>query len=130
MVWGYMSFNGLGKLIFIEGNVNSTKYQEILQEGLIPDLTGHLKNTNKIFQQDLAPGHNSKSSQTWFKKHKIDVLPWSGNSPDLNPIENVWRDLKFKIRSCKSPPRDKRRFEDYDFGFLDKLSKNKMPKIV
>ena len=34
MVWGCMSSNGLGKLVFVEGNINSLKYQEILDESL------------------------------------------------------------------------------------------------
>ena len=55
-----------------------------------------------IFQQDGAPAHTAKIVQKWFKDNKIDVLDWPGNSPDLNPIENLWELLKRKLAK-KSP---------------------------
>jgi hypothetical protein len=38
MIWGCMSARGLGKYQFIEGTVNAEKYQEILQNSLLPTL--------------------------------------------------------------------------------------------
>ena len=44
-------------------------------------------------------------------KHKLNdagikILEWPGNSPDMNPIENVWAVLKHKIR--ENPPTTKK----------------------
>ncbi len=50
-----------------------------------------------IFQQDLAPAHRAKATSTWFKDHGIPVLNWPANSPDLNPIENLWGIVKRKM---------------------------------
>ncbi len=54
-----------------------------------------------IFQQDLAPAHSAKATSTWFKDHGIPVLNWPANSPDLNPIENLWGIVKRKMRYAR-----------------------------
>jgi len=42
-----------------------------------------------IFHQDLAPCLSSKKVKRIFRKHKLNVLDWPGNSPDLSPTENL-----------------------------------------
>ena len=49
---------------------------------------------NGIFQLDNAPCHTSKNVQTFFKKLKLTLLDSPGNSPDLNPIENLLAIIK------------------------------------
>ena len=38
-----------------------------------------------------------KSIKTWLTDSKVPVLDWVGNSPDCNPIENLWRGLKKEV---------------------------------
>ena len=40
----------------------------------------------------------SKSVTAWLQK-KVTVLPWPSMSPNLNPIENLWQELKVQINS-------------------------------
>ena len=54
-----------------------------------------------IFQQDLAPENSAKATSTRFKDHGIPVLNWPANSPDLNPIENLWGIAKRKMRYAR-----------------------------
>ena len=49
------------------------------------------------FQQDCDPKHTSKAAKEWFTTNNVKVLEWPPQSPDLNPIENLWRQLKLKI---------------------------------
>ncbi len=54
-----------------------------------------------IFQQDLAPAHSAKGTKSWFNDHGITVLDLPANSPDLNPIENLWDIVKRKMKDTR-----------------------------
>ena len=49
-----------------------------------------------VFMQDRAHCYRSKVATEFLKKNKISVLEWPGNSPYLNPIENLWTIMKGK----------------------------------
>jgi transposase len=43
--------------------------------------------------------HKSKMTCKWLRDNHIDTFPHPPSSPDMNPIEPVWWELKKGIRS-------------------------------
>ena len=85
-------------LHIIQGTVNAKVYEkDILIKKLLQSARDMYGNEGYIFQQDKAPCHAAGSVMKWIEDNKITILDWSGNSWDLNPIENLWRRLKVLV---------------------------------
>ncbi len=97
MIWALMSSAGVGPLCFLKSTVNAAIYQEMLEHFILPSADKLYGEADFIFQQDLAPAHTAKGSKSWFNDHGVTVLDWPANSPDLNPIENLWDIIKRKM---------------------------------
>ncbi|KAK3544300.1 hypothetical protein QTP86_009137 [Hemibagrus guttatus] len=87
MVWGCFAASGPGRLVVMNGTMNSAVYQKILKENVRPSVCDLKLKRTWVLQQDNDPKHTSKSTSEWLKKNKMKALEWPSQSPDLNPIE-------------------------------------------
>ena len=98
IVWGCFSgISGLGPLFQISGIMDRFVYRDILEKQMVPFADDNMP-LRWQFQQDNDPKHASKLIKTWFNTNQINLMKWPVNSPDLNPIENLWKQLDDAIQ--------------------------------
>ncbi len=95
MVWGCMSACGMGSLHIWKGTINAERYIQVLEQHMLPSRRRLFQG---IFQHDNARPHTASITTSWLRRRRIRVLKWPACSPDLSPIENIWRIIKRKMR--------------------------------
>ena len=120
-IWGAMSASGLSAIhIMPQGHtVDAEYYVEDILEKEVKPLLKRSKRTNEAttnkmvvnkrrftFQQDGAPAHTSKHAQDWCLQNLPNFInkdDWPGNSPDINPMENLFSILNEKVYCDPEP---------------------------
>ena len=97
--WGAISWEGATSLHIFTENLNNDIYQDILNEHA-PEMVDIYSNKKCYFQQDNLPAHGNVEILGDYPP--LELLDFPTYSPDLNPIENMWSTLKYKV-ACDAP---------------------------
>lgn len=107
-----MGYNGLGPLRRVHETLNARRYQielifdlELIATALVPSPP------DLVFQQNMAPAHNARTTPRLLDQKHIPVLDWPGISPDLNPIEHLWSSMVRSLALERAPRNEEEYWE-------------------
>lgn len=101
-IWGGISKRGATNVIIFNGIMDAERLQRIFEAGLLPFLQDYFPDGHRL-QQDNDPKHASLRIENFFEEKGVNWWPTPPESPDLNPIENIWGSLKQYLRNVYKP---------------------------
>ncbi len=119
------------QLVRIDAMLNQAKYIDVLKQYVLPfKLTHHSVSNEFLHQHDGSGAHRAKKVSTFLEAERVNVLHWPAQSPDLNPIENVWAIMKRRPRKLHTYPTTTDQLFNMLYGIWDELPEEYFAKLI
>jgi transposase len=99
--------------------MNAENYIELLKDTVIPEL--EVAGRHMVFMQDNAPCHKARIVMDFLDENNIETLNWPPQSPDMNPIENLWAIIKARRKKKYGVPKSKNELITQIFDIWDNI---------
>ncbi len=88
------------------GTFYRNTYRVIIDNHILPFMyDNHDGPASFMLQEDTCGPRRARSIATYLQSQEVTRMKWSAQSPDLNPIENVWGIMKQNLRKRYAHPR-------------------------
>ncbi len=126
MVWGCINAYGMDSLHVLEGTMNAERYIKVLEQHMFPSRRRLIQGRPCVFQQNNAKPHTAAITTAWLRSRRVRVLNWPASSPDISPIENIWRIIKEKYLKDEAL----QQLETYIRQEWDQIPTPKLQKLI
>ena len=82
---------------WLHSTVTTAVYQNVLEHFIMSAADNLFGAVEFILKQDSVLAHMAKTTKEWLEERHTTVMNWCGNSPDINPIENLWAIVKRQV---------------------------------
>jgi hypothetical protein len=82
------------------------------------------------FMKDNAPCHTANVVKAFMAQNDINLLPWPPQSPDMNPIENLWAIIKKRRQKKYGLPKTEAELIEQIFDIWDNIEPELIEKLA
>lgn len=130
MVWGAFTSKSKSKLILMKpGRRSAADFIEDVYDAELEDYYFSITPDTPVLMEDGAPIHRARVSANWRELRGMVRLQWPAQSPDLNPIENLWHMCKVSVQRKVLQHNKDELWEDV-LATWNELSQEKLRQLV